>query len=80
MSSFMKFYYPLQITYIIKMSEYFRRYIKKEHYPNPPTNIKFKTNFKNCVYKALISREWKETFDDDWNLMWCDKEQIDWVF
>ena len=62
------------------MSEYFRKYIKKEHYPNQPNNIKFKTNFKNCVYKALSTREWRETYDDDWNMMWCQKEQIDWVF
>lgn len=27
-----------------------------------------------------MKREWRETFDDDWNMMWCDKEQIDWVF
>ncbi len=41
------------------MSEYFRRYIKKEHYPNHPSNIKFKTSFKNCVYTGLVNREWK---------------------
>jgi tubulin polyglutamylase TTLL9 len=55
------------------MSEYFRRYIKKEHYPTPPANIKFKTSFKNCVYDGLIYREWKETYGEDWNLMWCEK-------
>jgi tubulin polyglutamylase TTLL9 len=55
------------------MSEYFRRYIKKEHYPTPPSNIKFKTSFKNCVYDGLMYREWKETYGDDWNLMWCEK-------
>ncbi|MCB0369930.1 MAG: hypothetical protein KDD45_10965, partial [Bdellovibrionales bacterium] len=43
-------------------------------------NIKFKTSFRNCVYKALNNREWRETDGDDWNLMWCEKEQIDWVF
>lgn len=29
---------------------------------------------------AMQSREWKQTWDDDWNVMWCEKEQIDWVF
>jgi|JI6StandDraft_1071083.scaffolds.fasta_scaffold54629_1 hypothetical protein len=44
------------------------------------SNIKFKTTFKNCVLDAMQSREWKQTWDDDWNVMWCEKEQIDWVF
>lgn len=43
-------------------------------------NIKFKTTFRNCVYRGLVNREWKETDGDDWNVMWCEKEQIDWVF
>ena len=32
------------------------------------------------MYKALQAREWKELESDDWNVMWCEKEQIDWVF
>lgn len=62
------------------MSEHFRKHIKKQHYPVDPGTIKFKTNFKNAVYTALSHRQWKETYGNDWNLMWCDKEQIDWVF
>jgi len=31
------------------MSEYFRKYIRKELYPVHPSTIKFKTNFKNTV-------------------------------
>ena len=42
--------------------------------------IKFKTSFRNCVYKGMNAREWKETDADDWNVMWCEKEQIEWVF
>ena len=42
--------------------------------------MKFKTSFRNCVYKAMNGREWRETDADDWNVMWCEKEQIDWVF
>ena len=28
----------------------------------------------------MQAREWKESESDDWNVMWCEKEQIDWVF
>jgi len=38
------------------MSEYFRKYIKKEHYPFQPQVIKFKTNFKNCILDAMKKR------------------------
>lgn len=41
-------------NYIIKMSEYFRKYIKKEYYPNHFSNIKFKTSFKNCILEVNI--------------------------
>lgn len=44
------------------------------------SNIKFRTSFRNCVYKGLLGREWKETDGDEWNVMWCEKEQVDWVF
>lgn len=36
-------------------------------------NVKFKTTFKNCVYDAFQYREWKQTWDDDWNVIWCEK-------
>ena len=49
------------------MSEYFRKYIKKEHYPVHPSIIKFKTNFKNCVLDALKKRQWKEVENDEWS-------------
>jgi len=45
------------------MSEYFKKYIKKEHFPVHPSTIKFKTNFKNAVLDALKQR-WKETDSD----------------
>lgn len=54
--------------------------VKKEHYGNYFGNIKFKTSFRNCVYKACTSREWRETTGDDWDILWCEKEQIDWVY
>ncbi len=43
------------------MSEYFRKYIKKDQYPCHPSGIKFKTNFKNTVLEACKRRQWKET-------------------
>ena len=57
------------------MSEYFRKFIKKEHYPVQTytlsllsnnkflksANVKFKTNFKNTVLEALRRRTWKES-------------------
>lgn len=43
-------------------------------------SIKFKTTFKNCVYDGFIYREWRQTWEDDWNIIWCEKEQVDWVF
>lgn len=53
---------------------------KERALPEPPVrqdlvsnNIKFRTSFRNCVYKALNNREWKETEADDWNVMWCEK-------
>jgi len=59
------------------MSEYFRKYIKKDHYPNHYSNIKFKTNFKNCVLEALKRRNWKEIEGEgDWDFIWADKEWI----
>ncbi|CAD8087466.1 unnamed protein product [Paramecium sonneborni] len=58
------------------MSEYFRKYIKKEHYANHYTNLKFKTSFRNCILEAFKRRLWKETDGDDWDIMWAEKEWI----
>jgi len=35
------------------------------------SSLKFKTSFRNCVYKGLLGREWREVDTDDWNVMWC---------
>jgi len=72
------------------MSENFRKYIKKEHFPNHPyisfsflsnllysSNIKFKTSFKNCILETLKRRTWKETdHETDWDIFWTEKEWI----
>ncbi|CAD8060978.1 unnamed protein product [Paramecium sonneborni] len=58
------------------MSEYFRKYIKKEHYSIHYSNLKFKTSFRNCILEALKRRQWKEVEGDDWDLMWAEKEWI----
>ncbi|CAD8053008.1 unnamed protein product [Paramecium sonneborni] len=58
------------------MSEYFRKYIKKEHYSNHYSNLKFKTSFRNCILEALKRRQWKEVEGDDWDIMWAEKEWI----
>jgi tubulin polyglutamylase TTLL9 len=58
------------------MSEYFRKYIKREQYPIPPNNVKFRTTFKNTVYEALKRRNWRETDSDDFDLLWADKELL----
>ncbi|CAD8067487.1 unnamed protein product [Paramecium sonneborni] len=58
------------------MSEYFRKYIKKENYANHFTNIKYKTSFRNCILEAFKRRNWKETDGDDWDIMWAEKEWI----
>ena len=56
------------------MSEFFWKYIKKEH--QPAQTLKFKTFFKNCIHEALKRRGWKETEGDDWDLFWAEKEWI----
>lgn len=58
------------------MSEYFRKYIKKEHYPIQPQSIKFKTQFLNCIHEALLRRQWKQVDSDDWDIYWAKKEWI----
>jgi len=59
------------------MSEYFRKYIKKEHYPTHYSGIKFKTSFKNnCIYDALKRKGYKEVDGDDWDLLWEERDVI----
>ena len=63
------------MLYIFKMSEYFRKYIKRENYPINPGSIRFRTSFKNTVLEALRRRTWKETDGEmDWDIIWGDKE------
>ena len=59
------------------MSEYFRKYIKKEAFPVQPSNIRFRTGFRNTVYEALRRRTWRETdSENEWDIIWADKEWI----
>ncbi|EGR30323.1 tubulin-tyrosine ligase family protein, putative [Ichthyophthirius multifiliis] len=58
------------------MSEYFRKYIKKEHYPVHPSQIKYKTTFKNCILEAMKRRQWRESDGDDWDINWTEKEWV----
>ncbi|EGR26940.1 tubulin tyrosine ligase, putative [Ichthyophthirius multifiliis] len=58
------------------MSEYFRKYIKKENYPIHPNQIKFKTTFKNCILEALKKRQWRESDGNEWDIIWAEKEWI----
>jgi tubulin polyglutamylase TTLL9 len=59
------------------MSEYFRSFIKKEHYPVHPNSIRFKTNFTNGVFDVMKKRDWKETDSDlEWDIIWADKDWI----
>jgi len=56
------------------MSEYFRKYIKKEHYSTHPSSIKFKTSFRNCVLDALRKKGYKEVESDDWDILWVERD------
>ena len=57
------------------MSEYFRKYIKRENYPINPGSIRFRTSFKNTVLEALRRRTFKETDAElDWDIIWGDKD------
>jgi len=70
------------------MSEFFRKYIKREHYPVHPyssifsidllrTQITFKTSFRNCVYDAFKRRHWKETEAElEWDIYWAERYWI----
>lgn len=58
------------------MSEYFKKYIKKEHYPTQPSQIKFKTSFRNCVLDAFRKKGYKEVEGDDWDILWVERDQI----
>lgn len=62
------------------MSEYFRKYIKKDYFPvhryfatYDSSNIKFKTYFTNCIPASLAKRGYKQTEEDDWDIYWCEK-------
>ena len=56
------------------MSEYFRKYVMKEHFPVQPTQIKFKTTFRNCVLDALRKKGYKEVEGDDWDILWVERD------
>ena len=57
------------------MSEYFRKYIKKEHYPFTHfSHIKFKTTFRNCVLDAFKNKHYKEVVSDDWDILWVERD------
>jgi len=59
----------------------FRKYIKKEHYVVHPSNIRFKTSFRNCIYEALKGRGWRETeHETDWDIVWAEKDWFVEVF
>lgn len=58
------------------MSEYFRKYIKKEHYATHPSAIRFKTSFRNCVLDAFRKKGYKEVEQDDWDILWVERDQI----
>ena len=58
------------------MSEYFRKYIKKDHYTTHFSHIRFKTSFRNCVLEAFRKRGYKEVEDDGWDILWVERDQI----
>jgi len=58
------------------MTEYFRKYIKKDHYNTHFSQIKFKTSFRNCVLEAFRKRGYKEVEDDNWDILWVERDQI----
>lgn len=48
----------------------------RTHAPIHSSSIAFKTHFTNCVREVLAYRGYAETEDDQWNIFWCEKEQI----
>lgn len=56
------------------MSEYFKKYIKKEHYQTHYSQIRFKTSFRNCVLDALRKKGYKEVESDDWDILWVERD------
>jgi len=45
--------------------------------------IKYRTNFKNCVIEAMRRRGWKEcenTNDTDWDIIWAEKENLNDIY
>jgi len=63
------------------MSDEFQKNIPKHLYPIHPSTLKFYTTFKNCVFKSLNKRGWKELdHDADWDIAWVEKEAIHEIF
>lgn len=59
------------------MSEHFKKYLRKDQYQVTPSQIRFKTSFKNCILEALKRRGWRESEgDQDWDIVWAEKEWI----
>ena len=58
------------------MSEYFRKYIKKEHYPAHYSQVKFKTSFRNCILDSFKKRGWREVEGEDWDILWLERDCI----
>lgn len=43
--------------------------------------IRFKTNFSNCVLTALRNRKWKETDSElEWDIIWAERDWMREVF
>ena len=40
----------------------------------PP--IKYKTNFTNCIQEVLENRGYQKTQDDDWAIVWSEKDGL----
>lgn len=58
------------------MSEYFKKYIKKEYYTVHFSNISFKTSFRNCILDAFRKKGYKEVLNDEWDILWVEKDHI----
>ena len=50
----------MMLVIIIRMSEYFRRYIKREHYPNPPYSEQHSAPISNSkpASKIVFMTRW----------------------
>lgn len=64
------------------MSHYFKKFIKKEnhnqmYHPIPlRPNVRFRTNFNNCILEAFEARGYQKVDGDDWDIIWSEKEFI----